>query len=59
MSAREDLRALQHRWDAEGAAAPAPHPLTTLGFPDLIGIVLTGCVLVLIPFALVTVEAFL
>lgn len=59
MSALEDLRALQARFDAEGRPeAPLPES-TALGFTDLIGIILTGCALVFIPFLITTLEAFL
>ena len=59
MSALEDLRALQARFDAEGwPEVPQPEG-TALGFMDLLGIVLTGCVLVLIPFIIITVESVL
>lgn len=59
MSALEDLRALQARFDAEGwPEVPQPED-TALGFTDLLGIILAGCALVLIPFLIVTSEAFL
>lgn len=57
MSALEDLRALQARWDAEGwPEVPQPES-TALGFTDLLGIVLTGCALALIPFIIIIVES--
>jgi hypothetical protein len=59
MSALEDLRTLQRKWDAEGwPEVPQPEG-TALGFTDLLGIILTGCVLALIPFIIITVGAIL
>lgn len=58
MSALEDLRALQRKWDAEGWPPVSQPEDTGIGFEVLIGTVLTGCVLALIPFVVITVEAF-
>lgn len=59
VSALEDLRALQARWDAEGWPEVAQPENTALGFTELLGIVLTGCVLALIPFIIIILESVL
>lgn len=57
MSALEDLRALQARFDAEGWPEVPQLENTALGFTDLIGVILTICAMVLIPFIIIVAES--